>query len=195
MARQHGVTANTYRRFVVDSGVVRVGYTNPSSPGTLIGATRGGTTFTVEQEIRDMPVDGAKGPVKGGRRITKVTARLECNFIEFTKELLQMGLPGSDLGSHPAGTATHDSITRALQIALADYEDSIVLIGEVSGSAQPIICGISDAIATGNFEIAAADNDESALKISFEAHFDPASLDAEPWFVYFPKDVATTEGA
>jgi hypothetical protein len=42
MSRYHGITDNTYERFVIDSGEVRMGYTNESDQGTLLGATRGG---------------------------------------------------------------------------------------------------------------------------------------------------------
>ena len=84
MARQHGITANTYKHFVIDSGAVYAGFNNFSDLGTLLGATAGGNTFTIETEYKEMVVDGAKGVVKGGRRITKVTAKMVCNFIEFS---------------------------------------------------------------------------------------------------------------
>ena len=70
MSRKHGVTTNTYKKLVIDSGAV---YKNYGESGeALLGATRGGNTFTIEQEIRNMEVDGAKGSVKGFRRITAV---------------------------------------------------------------------------------------------------------------------------
>jgi hypothetical protein len=194
MPRYHGVNENTYRKFVIDSGEVRLGYTNESSRGTRLGATRGGSSLTIEQEIKIMEVDGAKGPVKGGRRIVKSSAKMEVNFIEFSTDLLTMALPGSttdDFGS----PVTHTSIQRALQIAATDYHDSIALIGEVSGSGDPIVIILSNVLADGNFEIAAADNDETVLKIQFTAHFDPSDLDTEPWEIRFPQDVLTTEGA
>ena len=134
MARKHGITEATYDRLVIDSGQVRLNYTDESDNGTLLGATRGGNTFTLETEYKDMAVDGAKGPVKGGRRITKVTAKLVCNFVEIKTDILQLTLPGSSEADHPTETPTHDQITRALQIALTDYNDSIALIGQVSGS-------------------------------------------------------------
>jgi len=195
MAKVHGITANTYRRLVIDAGQVRVGYTDQSSTGLLIGATRGGSTFSVEPEVKDMPVDGAPGRVMGGSRITKVAARLEVNFIEFTKELIEMALPGATTTDWPDSVPTHDEIRRAIEIALTDYKTNVVLIGEISGSGQPIICGIENVLAIGNFQIAATDKEEHPLKVTFEAHFDPADLETEPWFIRFPKDVATTEGA
>jgi hypothetical protein len=194
MPRYHGVDSNTYRKFVIDSGEVRLGYSSESSRGTRLGATRGGTTFTIEQEIKDMAVDGAKGPVKGGRRITKSNAKMEVNFIEINQNLISLALPGSttdEVGS----PVTHEAFKRALQIAATDYSSSISLIGEVSGSGVPIVITLSNVLADGNFEIAMSDNDESVLKIQFTAHFDPSDLDTEPWEIRFPLDVSTTEGA
>lgn len=197
MSRRHGITDNTYDRIVIDSGEVRMGYTDETSPGTLLGATRGGSTFTVETEYKEMAVDGAKGPVKGSRRITKVTAKIVANFIEFSTDLLKLALPGS---SEAMSGATHDEITRALQIAAANYKSNIAIIGEVAGTSEPIVCGIKNALADGNLEIAFADNEESIAAVQFTGHFDPASLDAEPWFIRYPHDsnpttTTTTAGA
>lgn len=188
MPRYHGITSNTYKNFVIDAGAV---YKNYGEVGeALLGATRDGNTFTIEQEIREMPVDGAKGLVKGGRRITRVTARITANFVEFSSTLLQHALPGSSVANYPDDiTPTHDQITRALQIALADYLTNIAIVGNVSGSDQPIICGIKNALADGNLEISESDGEEAGISIQFTAHFDPTDLDTEPWFIRYPKIV------
>lgn len=191
MARYHGITSETYRKFVIDSGEVRMNYVDGNTQGTLIGATRGGSTFTIEQDIKTMEVDGAKGPVKGGRRLVKVNAKMEVNFIEFSPTLLSMALPGSTTTEEPA---THMEIKRALQIALTNYATNITLLGEVADSGYPIICQLLNVLADGGFEIGAADNEEAVLKVQFTAHFDPSSMDDEPWRVCFPLDVLTTAG-
>lgn len=184
MARKHGVTANTFKRFIIDAGEVRSGFMSVASPGTLLGATRGGSTFTVETEYKEMAVDGAKGPVKGGRRITKVTARLTANFVEMNTNLLKLSMPGSTHGT----TGAHDLISRSLQLTDAAYLNNVVLIGDISdsGASGPVILKVDNAIVDGNFEQTLNDNDESVLKVQFTGHFDPASLDAEPWKVYWP---------
>jgi len=186
MARRHGVTTNTEKRLVVDSGAV---YKNYGEAGeALLGATRGGNVFTVEQEIREMPVDGAKGMVKGFRRITKVNAIIVANFVEMSKEILQLCLVGSDIADYPSTPGkTHDQITRALEIALGDYLTNIAIVGEVTGNdTYPVVCIIKNALGDGNCEIAHTDNDESVLGITFKAHFDSADLDDEPWEIRFP---------
>ena len=196
MARQHGITAETYDRLVIDAGQVRMNYTDENTPGTLLGATRGGSVFAVETELREMPVDGAKGPVKGDKRIIKVTASMECNFIESTTEIFQRILCGSSKADYPNNSPTHDEISRSLQLDASDYLTNVVLIGQVSGSEEPVILILNNALSDGKLSMTMADNDETVNKVKFIGHFDPDSLDDEPWRIKFPKDVnPTTEGA
>jgi hypothetical protein len=194
MPRYNDVTAQTYQRFVVDSGIVRKNFTDFDNLGTRIGVTRNGATFTVKTEIRKMPVDGAKGDVKGDKRIVGVSAEMEVEFLELSPEIICLATPGSTTEEVPAGTPTHMEIKRALQIALTDYIDNLVLVGQVSGSDHPIVLKIDNALGDGNLQLGMKDGDESTVKIKFVGHFDPADLDTEPWLVDFPTDVSTTEG-
>lgn len=192
MARNHGITADTYKKFIVDAGEVYAGWTDFGTPGTLLGATRGGSSLTVEQEIREMEVDGARGPVKGGRRITMVKATLTVNIIEHTAANFKRALAGADVADF--GTpANWDAVTRSLDIQDADYLNNICIVGEVSGSANGVAIKLDNALADGNFELSFADKDEGVLSTTFTAHFDPANLgadnDIEPWTIYMPKPV------
>jgi hypothetical protein len=195
MARRHGITTDTYKRFIIDSGEVRINYVSTASPGTLLGATRGGSTYTIETEYREMPVDGAKGPVKGGRRITRVVAKLVANFVEMSTDLFERNLPGS---SHTTNGDGHDIVARSLQLADADYITNVAIIGEISDGdvSIPGILLVKNAIGDGNVEIGLVDNDESVNKVQFTGHFLPSDLDTEPWAIYWPHDSnPTTAGA
>jgi hypothetical protein len=187
MNRQHGITANTYKRLVIDSGAVYKNY-GVAGGNILLGATRGGNTFTIESEYREMEVDGAKGPLKGMRRITKVTATLVANFIEISSNIIQMALPGS-IGTTTASPASWDIIKRSLEIALTDYVTNIAIIGEVNGQSKPSVLILKNALADGNFEIGFEDNNESVLPVTFKGHFSLSDLDTEPWEIRFPKIV------
>lgn len=183
MGRYHGLTNETYKHFVVDAGAVYKNYVDGDNPGEILGATRDGSTFTIEREMREMPVDGSKGPTKGYRRVTKVTARISAKFIEFRTDLLKMALPGTAA----TDKGTHEEIRAAMNVALDNYLDNLVLIGEKSGTSEPIICGIENALADGGFEVSMVDEDEAGITIQFTAHFDPDDLDREPWFILNPK--------
>jgi hypothetical protein len=187
MARKHGITTNTYKYFALDQAAA---YKNYGGPGELLlGATRGGTSFAIEQDIREMEVDGAKGPVKGSKRIIAVRAIITANFIQLNPGLFQLALPGSGVADYPAApeTKTHDSVTRALQIALTDYCTNIALVGECSGSSTGYIeCIVSNALVNDNLEMVFNPNDETVLAIKWVGHFDPSDLDTEPWEIRFP---------
>lgn len=183
MPKYHGITTETYKHFIVDAGAVYKNYVDGDNPGEILGATRDGSTFTLEREIREMTVDGSKGPTKGYRRVTKVTARISAKFIEFRTDLLKLALPGTTSTEE----GNYDQIRSALNIALDDYLENIVLIGEKSGTNEPIILGIENPLADGGFEVAMIDEDEAGITIQFTAHFDPEDLAKEPWFILNPK--------
>ena len=187
MARKHGITADTYKRFIIDAGAVYTGFTDFTSLGMLLGATRGGSQLTIEQEIKDMEVDGARGPVIGSRRITMVKATLTVNFIEHTLADLKRALVGSDSA---AFNTDWDAITRALVIEDADFLDDITIVGEVSGDSDGMGIRLDNAISDGNFELTFADKEEGVIAMTFTAHFDPTDLgagtDTEPWTIYWP---------
>jgi len=189
MARYHGITDDTYRRLIIDAGAVYLNYGETDE--RLIGATRGGNSFAVETEYREMVVDGAKGPVKGSRRITRVVAKLTANIIEFTPEVWVLMFPGSTQEDYPEVTPTHTQIKRALAISDDDYPVNIALVGQVSGSEDAIVCIINNPLVDSNIEVGMADNDEGVVAVTFTAHFDPDTLDTEPWEIRWPE--VTTE--
>lgn len=187
MNPRHGITVETLENLLIDEGAVFINYGLDSV--RLLGATNEGNTFTVEQEVREIPLAGARGPVKGGRRIITVKPKMTVNLQEITKENLLLALPGAEAVDYPEApeTATHDSITRKRNIQLTDYVENVALVGEVSGTGEPCICIIKNALAGGNLELALKDKAEAVLKIEFQGHFDPANLDEEPWEIRYPK--------
>lgn len=180
IARKHGITSTTPDALVIDSGAVYYNYDEVSE--ALIGATRGGNSFVIETEYRQMEVDGARGPVKGMQRITNVMAKITANFLEIDDTLLDLALTGSS----KADNTTYYTWTRALDIVAADYATNIAIVGEVSGSNVPVVCKIKNALAVGGFELSFTDKEESVLTVEFTAHFDTSDLDTEPWEIEYP---------
>ena len=93
------------------------------------------------------------------------------NFVEFTTDILKLALPGSTVTDYPETEPTHDEIKRALQIALSDYCSNIAIVGNKSGTDEPIICGIKNALADGNFEVSESDGEEATISIQFTSSF------------------------
>jgi hypothetical protein len=183
--KTHGITRETVDRFIVDAGAVYVNLGEVDE--RPIGATRGGNSFTIEQDVRVIEMDGAKGEVKGARRVVEVHVRLTANLLEMTAENFRLALAGTTAAPYPDATAkTHDSLTRSRDIIDADYIKNIALVGKISGSDENIICICKNALADGNLELGTEDKEESTLEIQFTGHFDPEFLDVEPWEIRFP---------
>ena len=180
---KHGVSADTPDRILIDAGAVYWKATDDwtvAAPGTLLGATRGGNVFEVNRTIRRIDPDGAKGPVKGFRRIEEVLATLTVNLIEITEANLLKAIPGS--------SATGHVITGA-QIDDADYIANVVLVGTITGfdgTAKPIICKLKNCLADMPFSVALNPKDEAVVEIKFTAHYLDSDLDTEPWSIEYP---------
>jgi hypothetical protein len=178
-----GISPNTFERLIIDSGAIYKNFVDKSHLGTFVGATRGGNVFKVETEIRTMPIDGALGAVKGADRITGVVATINANFLEITKELLALSQPGADID---AIGSTHNKISRDRDIANSDYISSLAIVGNVSGSGEPVICVIKNALSDGKLDVSFVDKEEGAPTVTFMAHFSVDDLLTEPWEIHWP---------
>jgi hypothetical protein len=180
---RHGVSANTPDRLLIDAGAVYFKATDDwtvASPGTLLGATRGGNTFEVTRTIKRIDPDGSKGPVKGFRRIEDVVAVLTANLIEITEANLLMALPGSSATSH---------VITGAEIDDADYIANVVIVGTITGfdgTAKPIICKLKNCLADGPFALKMDPKGEAVQQMKFTAHYLDSDLSTEPWSIEYP---------
>lgn len=182
-----GITSQTAEHYIIGPGALYKGFQDPTNPGTLIGATSGGNTFRVEVTWFDPRPDGALGPIKGLRRKIREEARLEARLVELTKENFLLAFAGASSTAYPETTPTHDLITPAREVPDTAYAD-IALVGEVSGSAEPIIVVLLNALSVEIGELAFGTGEEEVvLPVTFVAHYDPASADTPPWRIYKPK--------
>lgn len=192
MARKtNALTTETVERFVVDAGAV---YFNLGDVDErLFGATRGGNSFVIEQDIKMIEIDGVRGATMGARRVVESNARITANLLELTSQNIMTAIAGTDATDFIDGegvTATHDEIRRTRNISNLDYIKNVSIVGQVSGSGENIICTIFNALADEGFELAFEDREEGSLEVTFTAHYDPADVTKEPWAIRFPKDVS-----
>lgn len=195
MARStNALTSETVKRFAIDAGAIYINLGELDE--RLLGATRGGNTFTIEQDVKLIEIDGVRGPTMGARRIVESIAKITTNLLEITSENLMLAIAGADATNYkdptieppPVGDS-HDKIRRTRNISDLDYVKSVSIVGKVSGSAENIICTIFNALADEGFEMAFEDREEGSLEIVFTAHYDPDDVDTEPWSIDFPKPV------
>src|SRR5215831_1244858 len=94
MARLTGVSSTTPFNIVVDAGCVYINYGDVANE-RMLGATRGGATFTVTQEFRSVEVDGVPGPIIGLTRIINLEVVLTARMLELSPENLLVAFPGA----------------------------------------------------------------------------------------------------
>jgi hypothetical protein len=180
-----GISTNTVKSMIIDSGTVYIDYEEIGE--RLMGATRDGASFVIEQEVREIPIDGVRGPLLGARRIINEHARIMVNLLEMTKENFMDALFGTASaidGTDPDG---FDVITRSIDFpAESAYKTNVTLIGQRRDTGEDIIFKITNALSEGNFEIETTDDDETSLQVTFAAHFDPADVELSPWEIRIP---------
>jgi hypothetical protein len=191
MARRKtsGLTTETVNRFVVNAGAVYINLGLPDEK--LIGATRDGVTFTIEQDIAEIEVDGSPGPFMGGRRILEVRPRIETTLLEMTAENFKLAIAGADSADFTdegATAPTHNAITRNRGIAVSDYIANVAVVGTLSGSNENFIGIIYNALQDGEISLESADSGEAGLGVTFTGHFDPSNMEQEPWEIRIPKE-------
>lgn len=173
---------------VTDSDALKTAIANiidgGSSPiGELIGATRGGGTFTVTREIRTPEIDGIRYKFKGGDFVDSVDAYLSTTLVEITPENITALL---------AGTATTSGKKTTIKMGTAittdDYLTNICWVGDLADGRLVLIC-LKNAINTADFSLTFTDKGEGTLAVEFHAtQADVNDYDEAPFeIVYFDK--------
>lgn len=181
---QRGISTETANRLLINEGVVYLNYGQPGE--RILGATRGGTEFSIEQDVQDPDIDGKKGPLKGTRRVVESIATLSCELLEITRENFMLAIAGSTSTTGGVAPDDYDSVRRTRELLDADYSENITVIGELS-TGQAVIVLLYNALNTEAIKLAQEDRNEATLPVVFTAHYDPADMGTEPWEIRFPK--------
>lgn len=185
--KRHGITTDTVKNMLLDAGAVYANYGETDE--RLIGATSGGNTFTIEREIKEIEADGARGKVKGLRRIITENASLTINLLEMSVENFKMALTAADVSDvmdNDGTTKVADKIKSRGQILDSDYLKNVALVTTVSGSDQPCVIILYNVIADDEIELELEDKEEGKPEITLSAHYDPADLETVPYEIRYP---------
>ena len=188
-----GYTSATSKSYVIDAATVYTNVTYVEATGfagTLHGATSGGVTVTIEQSYRDIEVDGTSHmKVKGNKVMESATASVTANVKEITAETIRKSLNGSLASAAAIDAPTgYKVITTKRYIEDADYLNNIAVVGRLSGTAEPVIFILDNALCTSGFEGSTEDNNEMVIEQVYEAHASVEQLlaDEYPWKILFP---------
>lgn len=193
--KKTGFSENTAKSFIINAGAVYTDLTYTEGTGwegNLLGATAGGNTVTIENEYREIEVDGTFSKYVGQKVLMASNATLETNVKEVTAETIRKAINGVlSKGDGATAPATVDIISGKGKLEDADYISNIALVGELSGSNEPIIIILDNALCTSGLNFSTTDDDEAVIAMTFEAHADASQVADRtlPARIYMPKVV------
>lgn len=193
----------TYKSLQLNAGVILVDYDISSyatasalkaalktaiQAGTkILGATRGGGTFTITRDIRQVEADGVRGPFVGSEIVDSGDAMLSTTLIEITPEHLAKVLNNADVDST---SANHIKIRVRTGFEDEDYLPNVIWIGDTSEGFLAI--ELENALNTADFTLTWADKNEGTVNVEYHAHQDEVNDDDElPITIHFLTDPTT----
>lgn len=185
-----GLTSTTKKNLQLDAGALYknfiVGSDTPASAtAKLLGATVGGATLSIVPEVRQISVDGAKGPTKGFEVIDSWTATLTANLKEVNKDSVILALGAAETDDQSTVTG-YTKVQVNKDFADTDYLTNVTWVGTIAGSNNPMMIVLKNALCTNGFTFTVADKQEGQIPIVMTAHYAVDALDAVPVEIYTP---------
>ena len=170
---------------VTDSAALKTAIANivsgGTSPiGTMIGATRGGGTFTVTRELRTPEIDGMRYGFKGSDFVDSADAYISTTLVEVTPDNIK-DLLGSGKKTTSGKVTT---IKMDTAIDTDDYLTNICWVGDLADGQM--------VLNTADFTFTYTDKGEGTLAVEFHARQATVSdYDEAPFEVVFFDNPAT----
>lgn len=197
MATYSGYTTETPKSLVLDAGAFFKNFyvdvdtfASAVADGKLLGATSGGGNFSAIPTIRRIEIDGVKGAAKGLEVIDEWVVTLTSNVKEIKKSTIQAALATSSVDT--STSSNYDIISAQNEIELTDYIDNITWVGRLSGTNDPVIIQVYQALNTSGLTLNMADKAEAVLALTFTGHYVETDLDTPPFKIYYPKAITNT---
>ena len=163
-------------KILLGTGVFTIG-------GTAVGLTRGGGSFVVEREYRNIEADGDRGPVEGRVVIDTEVAKITINGLElFDAASMVKYYPGVSVTAATT-PGTGKDVTGTLSVAAGDYVD-VTWTGTTKDGKDAIIT-LENCLNLANLEWGLEDKSETVPSLEYTAHYAEASRTTPPWKVYF----------
>ena len=186
MTRRHGIASDTYDKLLLDSGAIYTDFVSIASPGTLLGATRGGAVFKRTPSYKETPYEGIPGQVVGQKHLVGVKAELEVSILSFDKENLAIAIPNSVVASVDAN---YNSITETEWGAESVHSlTNIAILAQLSGKSNPVVIILDNPVCEKDLGLPFKDKGESVSKWTFLAYYkESVGFGTPPWRIYWPK--------
>ena len=165
-----------------DAESLKTAITTAITAGTnILGATRGGGTFTATREIRTPEVDGMRYGFKGSDFVDSADAYLSTTLIEVTPASVEATLGNATKTS--SGKKTTIQMHTAIQSA--DYLSNLCWIGDLADG-RMVLIALKNALNTADFSLTFTDKGEGTLAAEFHARQEGVSdYDYAPFDIVF----------
>lgn len=172
----HGITEVTPKNILLGAGTIFKNLTWDSTKNQfkfdkVLGATSGGSKFSIKNEFKDIEADGAVVKVKGLTLKYGQVAELETNLLDITVDNLKIAMLGEEKESEVTG---YKELVPKAQLEAGDYIDNLAYVGRKSDG-SPVIIIMENALCTEGLEIEGKNKDNSVLKVKFECYGDITS--------------------
>lgn len=189
--KSSGITADTPKNIMLGAGTIHKGFTLTDGKWnfeeSLIGATSGGSKFSIIPEFSNIEVDGASVAVKGLKQKVGETATMEVNFVEMTPELLKMCVVGDVAES--VDYEGYTEITSRARVEESDYITNLAYVGKKTDG-TPVIIIFDNALCTSGLEVEGKNKEAGVFKGTFECVADISpEADTLPWRILYPTTV------
>lgn len=186
MGLKTGLTDRTVQNLQLNAGVFLKTYSKGVTidDNDIIGATRGGGSFSAVPTIHQVAVDGAPTYVKGLERVDDWVVTLNVSsFLEFTADALALALGvGVTKG---AGDASDTTLTVKTEVNAGDYQD-IYWVGDLSNG-KNVVIHLKNCLNLTGLAITANDRGEGTYPLTFTAHYAVGDLDTAPFEIIIEK--------
>lgn len=175
-----GLRPATFEKLQLNAGVLLVGFSPDSAKnagelktavvaaikaGTgLLGATRGGGTFSCTPEMRQVEADGMRYSFKGSTINDRWVVKLSSTLIEITPENFQRALGAAEM--EKSGSVT--TLRVRTDIKEEDYIPKLCWVGDTSKGF--VLIELDNALNTTGASFTFTDKGEGTLPFEFEAH-------------------------
>lgn len=177
-----GVTSDTKQNLQLGAGVLTTAYTEGGTISTdsIIGATRGGGSFTATPNVRQIEADGLPTNSKGFVVVDDWAVSLNTTLIEFKEKNLALALGGS--AKVDTSTAGVTKISATNEIDDTKYQD-IFWIGNLANGSKAVI-KIKNALSLAGLQFTITNKGEGTYPLTLTGHYDIADVDTAPFEVW-----------
>ena len=185
--KKHGITEKTPSELMFSAATIykNLKFATNDWQGDVLGATSGGSKWSLVEEFMDAEVDGAKVKVKGLKVKVGEAGIVEVNMTEFKEDVIVNALHLVEDTTGTAVTGYKKYKTKA-NIAETDYLENIAVVGWLT-SGKACILILPNAFCTSGIEAEPKDKEQAVFTLTFEAHADITDdLDHLPVEIYYP---------